>query len=107
VPIFPIWADTEEPDRLHFLELDLIVGQLGRRCEAARQAGFAGALGAGTLPAEHLEVIGGLMAVGPLDREQATRTIGKDVERPFPLGRVYRDRVGALVRRLRRRPARA
>src|SRR2546426_1069362 len=79
-----------------------VLVELGCRGQLAGDTHFARALGAGTVPAQQLEVVGGLVAVRPLNGHQPSRTIGEDVERPLSIAGVR----GVRVRRLRRRPAR-
>ncbi|HEY0492948.1 MAG TPA: hypothetical protein VGD57_05730 [Candidatus Dormibacteraeota bacterium] len=71
----PARPDPEQAYRLDGIQRDLVVGELGDARELAREAALTGALGAGTVPAEQLEMIGGLVAVGPADRKQLAGSI--------------------------------
>lgn len=70
------------------IELDLLVRQLAGAGQFPRQPRLARALGARAVPAQEFELIGGLMAVSPLDREQPPGAVGKDVEGPLAVGDV-------------------
>jgi len=74
--------------RLGVTQLDLVVVELVGTRQLPRETSLAGALGAGTAPAEQLEVVCRLMAVSPLDRQQPPRPIGQDVERPLAVSRI-------------------
>ncbi|HEV3097528.1 MAG TPA: hypothetical protein VG104_10310 [Candidatus Dormibacteraeota bacterium] len=69
MPVFPVRPDAEEPYGLHLHEFDLVIGELAGAGELPREAGFAGALRAGTAPAQQLEIVGRLVTVRPLNRQ--------------------------------------
>jgi hypothetical protein len=85
VSVLPVRPDAEQADGLHLLELDLVVRELARAGQLAGQPGFAGTLRAGAVPAQQLEVIGRLVPVRPLDRQEPPGSIREDVERPLAI----------------------
>ena len=85
MPILPVGTDAKQAHRLNVVELDLVVGELAGAGQLPRQTALAGALGAGTVPAQQLEVVRRLVSVGPLNRQQPPGSIREDVERPLAI----------------------
>jgi len=83
VAVLPGRSQPEEADSLDLGQGDLIVPELGGRRQPSGQAGLAGALGAGAVPAQQLEVVVGLVLIRPLDDQQAPGAVGEDVDRPL------------------------
>jgi len=67
VTVLPVGSDAEKADRLHLVQVDLVVLELIGAGQFPGQPAFTRAFGTGTIPAKQLEVVGRLVAVGPLD----------------------------------------